>query len=186
MDYQFETAVRRLDTRAFLQAYYRPAQLRNSCGQCPFYGKDWSCPPEVPKTEEFFAPFASVVLVGVKVVYDQLHRDVAKKYGVQAVQDQTYGVAKRCLNDALLALEGQADGAISIAAGRCERCTACARQDGKPCRKPNEMRYSFSAFEIALTDLAAEELGFPLQWSADELPAYNVAIAALLLPDAPI
>ena len=174
-----QTAVRRLAVDAFLEQYYRPEKFAQSCNGCPFYGKVWSCPPGVPDTPAFFAGYSDIYLLGVQVTYTELaHR----WRDVQAVQDQTYGLAKRALLETQLALEKQFPGARSIAAGRCERCTHCMRPSGCTCIWPERMRYSFSAFRIDLSRLADEQLGFPLQWSSGKLPAYHVALGALLVP----
>ena len=84
------------------------------------------------------------------------------------------------LLETLLALEQTRSGAWTIAAGRCELCARCARRDGLPCRNPERMRYSFSAFGFDLAALARQELGIELLWAANGLPEYDVALAAFL------
>lgn len=175
-----KTAVRIMQVQEFLKCYYQPEQLAQSCAACPSFGKVWSCPPSVPETERFFAPFSRIVLVGVQVYYDDAQRQAA--YGnADAVRAQSYEPAKRSLLEALLCLERHFKGTVAIAAGRCEQCAQCTREQGKPCCKPARMRYSFSGFRIDLTGIAAQQLGMPLVWSKEALPPYQVAIGALLL-----
>lgn len=172
------TAVRRMAVDAFLQRYYCPEKFAQSCNACPFYGQVWSCPPGVPDTSAFFAGYTDIYLLGVQVIYT----DQARRWrDVQAVQDQTYGLAKRALLETQLALEAQFPGARAIAAGRCEQCIRCTRPSGRACLRPERMRYSFSAFRIDLSRMADEQLNFPLRWSADKLPDYHVALGALLV-----
>ena len=79
-----------------------------------------------------------------------------------------------------LAFERVSPGAVTVAAGRCEQCEVCTRLQDLPCRRPERMRYSFSAFGFDLTALAKEQLGMDLLWAGEGLPEYNVAIAAFL------
>ena len=51
---------------------------------------------------------------------------------------------------------------------------------GRVCRRPERLRYSFSAFGFDLTGLARDQLGLELLWAKDGLPEYNVALAAFL------
>lgn len=171
--------VKTMTVQDFLKRYYQPEQLAQSCEGCPSFGKVWSCPSGVPDTERFFAPFSKIVLVGVQVYYDEVQRQAAFE-NADAVRAQSYEPAKRSLLEALLCLERHFKGAIAIAAGRCEQCPRCTREQGKPCCKPSRMRYSFSSFRIDLTGIAEQQLGIPLIWSNAGLPPYQVAIGALL------
>ena len=104
----------------------------------------------------------------MQVFYDaQTRREVSTAEGAEAVRRASYGPAKRVLLETLLALEQTRSGAWTIAAGRCELCTRCARRDGLPCRNPGRMRYSFSAFGF---DLAAGLTSVPL--APDQEPYY--------------
>lgn len=176
-----KTAVRIMQIQDFLKRYYQPEQLAQSCEACPSFGKVWSCPSGVPDTERFFAPFSKIVLVGVQVYYEDAQRKAAADGNADAVRAQSYEPAKRSLLEALLQLEQHFKGAIAIAAGRCEQCEQCTREQGRPCCKPARMRYSFSAFRMDLTGIAEQQLGMPLVWSKEALPPYQVAIGALLL-----
>ena len=69
---------------------------------------------------------------------------------------------------------------MTIMAGGCELCKQCTRAEGKPCRHPREMRYSYSGLGFDLGRIAEEVLGMPLLWQNQGLPAYNVAIASFL------
>ncbi len=104
----------------------------------------------------------------MQVFYDaQTRREVSTAEGAEAVRRASYGPAKRVLLETLLALEQTRSGAWTIAAGRCELCARCAQRDGLPCRNPEWMRYSFSAFGFDLAALARQELGIELLWAAN-------------------
>ena len=164
-----------------LGEYCFPERFREACRACPDYGNDWSCPPGVPSAAEALRPFRTAHVLGMQVFYDaQTRREVSTAEGAEAVRRASYGPAKRVLLETLLALEQTRSGAWTIAAGRCELCARCARRDGLPCRNPERMRYSFSAFGFDLAALARRELGIELLWAANGLPEYDVALAAFL------
>ena len=135
----------------------------------------------MPSAAEALRPFRTAHVLGIQVFYDaQTRREVSTAEGAEAVRRASYGPAKRVLLETLLALEQTRSGAWTIAAGRCELCARCARRDGLPCRNPERMRYSFSAFGFDLAALARQELGIELLWAANGLPEYDVALAAFL------
>lgn len=144
--YQTRITAAELPVERLLGEYCFPERFREACRACPDYGNDWSCPPGVPSAAEALRPFRTAHVLGMQVFYDaQTRREVSTAEGAEAVRRASYGPAKRVLLETLLALEQTRSGAWTIAAGRCELCTRCARRDGLPCRNPGRMRYSFSA-----------------------------------------
>ena len=170
-----------LPVERLLGEYCFPERFRPACWSCPDYGNDWSCPPGVPSAAKALAPFRTARVLGLRVFYDaDARRSAVTDQQTEALRRQIYGPAKRCLLESLLELERARPGSWTIAAGRCELCPRCARRDGQPCRMPERMRYSFSAFGFDLGALARQELGIELQWAAHGLPEYDVALAAFL------
>ncbi len=182
-DLKTEVCVREVAVGELLDRYYDPVTFHACCRGCPEHHMRWSCPPGVPETREFFAPYSRAYLVGVKVSYSEEQRYLSRRpQDLERIRQKTYGQVKLAVHDLLLGLEKFIPGAMTIAAGRCEQCAECTRPKGLPCAKPERMRYSFSAFRCDLGRMARDELGMPLIWNADELPAYNVVLAALLVP----
>ena len=177
-----EVKVKALPVREWLDRYCFPGRFLDACRACPDYGRVWSCPPGVPEAEALLGAYRTVFLVGVKVRYCPTDQERALRSPEEAetVRQETYGEAKKALLEALLALEGLCPGATTVAAGRCEQCESCTRVDGLPCRKPERMRYSFSAFGFDLAALAKEQLDIDLLWADRGLPAYHAALAAFL------
>lgn len=176
-----EVKVVTLPVRKWMEQYCHPERFAGACEACPDYGRVWSCPPGLRSAEEIFAPFSRVHIIGVKVVYREETRAAATTAEkADRLRAATYGKVKRVLLESLLELEKSLPGSWSIAAGRCELCQRCTRMDGLPCRMPERVRYSFSGFGFDLMRMAEEVLGMELLWSAEGLPAYNVAVAALL------
>ena len=180
--YRTEVKVAALPVAEWMKRYCFPGRFLDSCKQCPDYGRVWSCPPGVPEAGDYLGAYRMAHIIGVKVIYDDGERARALRSPKEAetVRQETYGVVKKALLEALLAFERVSPGAVTVAAGRCEQCEVCTRLQDLPCRRPERMRYSFSAFGFDLTALAKEQLGMDLLWAGEGLPEYNVAIAAFL------
>lgn len=176
---QVETAT--LPVSRWLSEYRFPARFRDACKACPDYGRVWSCPPGVPEAEAFFSPFSDVTLIAVRVIYsEETRRAAASPEETEQLRKRCYGTVKKQLLATQLALEKQFPGTLSIAAGRCEQCERCTRPEGAPCRMPDRLRYSFSAFGFDLGKLALEQPSIRLLWSPEGLPEYDTAMAAFL------
>ena len=170
-----------LPVSRFLEGYCRPAQFCPLCKDCPDYGRVWSCPPGVPDAAALLAPYETAHLTGVKVSYGpELRARALSPALTEHLRRETYGLVKRNVLKTLLCLEEQYPGSLTIAAGRCELCRRCAREDGLPCYQPQRMRYSFSALGFDLTRISEELLGVPLLWASEGLPEYNMAVYAVL------
>lgn len=179
--YRTELAVKSLSVSTWLEQYRVLDAPSTLCKSCPAYGKVWSCPPGVPQAETYLTGYETVFVLGVKVIYsERAHAAADTPEHTEAVRRETYGAVKRTVLEALLALEDAFPGSRTIAAGRCELCPVCTREEGWPCRYPAQMRYSFSAFGLRLEKMSAELLEMPLRWAKEGLPAYNVALSALL------
>ena len=179
--YDAEVKVITLPIRQWLDQYYRPEWFIESCKACPNYGRIWSCPPLAQDTPTLVRPFSRIHIVGVKVIYDPQTRALADTpQRTDQIRRDTYGRVKRAMLESLLEIERSLPGTWCIAAGECELCPQCSRLQGTPCRMPHRMRYSFSGLGLDLTKIAENLLEMPLLWQKDGLPAYNVAIGALL------
>lgn len=180
--YTTEVRVKSLPVREWLSRYCFPDLFRDACLHCPDHNMNWSCPPGVPTAEELLGDYRTVYLIGVKVCYDQEQRSaaLASPKAADLVRSESYGVVKKALLEVLLNLEQMVPGSYTVAAGRCEQCEKCSRIIGRICRRPERLRYSFSAFGFDLTALAREELGLELLWAKAGLPEYNVAVSAFL------
>lgn len=181
MNCKTEVFVKKLSVDTWLKDYSFPEKFKDSCKSCPNYGTVWSCPPNTPSAKEYLECYKDVFVIGIKVIYnedDRKNADTPAKEEV--VRKETFGRVKRILLETLLCLEKQLPGSNILAAGRCELCEKCSREDNKPCVKPEKMCYSITAFGFDFTKIAKELFNLELLWSEKGLPEYNVAIAAFL------
>ena len=184
LNYQAEVKTASIPFSRWLSDYCRPEKFASSCELCPYYGKKWSCPPDMPKAAAYFAGMDTVYVIGVKVIYDEYAKLESEKSPEreQEIRNLTYEKAKRSLLFCLLELEKLFPGAKGIMAGGCMLCDPCERGKGRPCRFPDKMRYSYSGFGFDLGQIAKELLDTPLLWRTGGLPDYHLAIASLLTP----
>ena len=180
--YTTQVRVKALPVKEWLSGYCFPDLFRDACRHCPDYNMNWSCPPDLPDAETLLGEYRTVYLIGVKVTYDERQREeaLASAQAADRVRSASYGVVKKALLEVLLNLEQAVPGSYTVAAGRCEQCEKCSRIVGRICRRPERLRYSFSAFGFDLTGLARDQLGLELLWAGQGLPEYNVAVAAFL------
>lgn len=180
--YKTQIRVETLKISEWLERYCEPEKFLPLCKECPEYGRNWSCPPNAPKVQELVQDYRFVQVIGLKVIYeDWVRREAASSaQREEELRQKTYGIAKKQLLQALLALETAIPESLTIMAGRCELCEHCARIDGQSCRHPKQLRYSYSGLGFDLGRVASEILEMPLLWQNGGLPEYNVAIAAFL------
>lgn len=180
--YRIQVRVETVNVSEWLEKYCAPEKFLPLCKECPEHGKNWSCPPGVPDVKAFVRDYRYAQVIGLKVIYDEWVRQEAalSPEREEQLRQQTYGVAKKQLLHALLALEKAVPGSVTIMAGKCEICQRCARLDGANCRHPEMMRYSYSGLGFDLGRIAEEILQMPLLWQNGGLPEYNVAVAAFL------
>lgn len=180
--YEIQIRVETLKIEEWLERYYDPDKFLPLCKECLDYCRNWSCPPEIPNIQELVKNYHFVQVIGIKIVYEEWVRKAAavSTKCEEELRQLTYGTAKKRLLQTLLALESVIEGSLAIMAGKCELCEQCSRIEGKDCRYPNRLRYSYSGLGFDLGRIASELLEMPLLWQNDGLPEYNVAIAAFL------
>lgn len=179
-EYRTEVMVKKVRKEHLLIDYRMADTTDAACRICPHYAKVWSCPPDFPDTERLLAPYSYVNLVVCKVSYGDAWRQAGfTKEQIQSFRDVSYEKVKRGLLMTLVALEAYVPGSICAGAGRCILCDRCTRSEGRPCRRPDQLRYSFTGFRFDAAKLLADFFDTRLLWRADGLPAYDIALGAL-------
>lgn len=176
----FAYTLREFTAQAPLEEYIRDCvdipRFLSCCQACPHYGAIWSCPPYDFDPMELWQSYAGLRIYGRMLVADEPGQDVAAAMAALKQEKDAY-------LDTLMAWEEENPGSLALAAGSCNLCLPCSRQQGQPCQKPAQRRYSLESLggHVALT--ASRYLGYPLLWIKDgNLPDYLMLIGALLLP----
>lgn len=178
--YEIEVRVKQISIEKLLSAYWKPDPRGEGCVGCPSFGKVWSCPPALPPADRYLSQFDGMFLIGVKVSYPEKERNLAQSPGkAEELRECGYEKVAKELLLVLLELEGQVPGGLCMGAGRCRLCSRCAREEEKPCRHPDLLRYSITGFGFDFARLLKEQLEIELLWNPNGLPEYDVVTAAL-------
>ncbi len=165
----------------FINKYQHQYKFMAFCKDCHNYNTLWSCPPLQIDANQFLQDFNYIYIIGVKVIY---HPETIKLANtpekIKEITMLTLQAVKKKLANALLALEAQVPGSVSLASGGCHICQRCNRLDNLPCNHPEKMRYSLDSFGFDLTAITSDLLQIDLKWTKDSLPEYYTLIHALL------
>ena len=143
------------------------------CRQCRNCGKIWACPPfsfdpmDIWSAYDILELHALVLTPGKDMTMEELM--------------EVFRMEKRELSLKVLAMEKEIPGSLSLAAGTCIECSPCLRTQGKPCCRPEQLRYSIEALGGDVGKLTEEYLKLPIRWiSKGQLPDYLTLAAGLL------
>lgn len=178
--YDLKLTVRETELADFVRLYQNQEKYLAYCRECDNYGAKWSCPPIGLDTAEFMSPYSCVTVAAVQIVY---HVDVVASTPEDQVKDvtlETLMPVKAAFHDAMLGVEREVPGSITLSSGGCTICRHCTRPGEKPCRHPSRMRYSLDSFGFDLSAITEDLLGIKLLWCRGKLPAYYTLIHALL------
>lgn len=159
--------------RPYLEKYVDVPTFLSFCQVCPSYDSRWSCPSfdfdpmalwQEYRTLHLFARFLTPG-----------NRDGEALIAALKVEKEHF------LTD-LLAMEQSHPGSLALSCGSCECCTVCTRVSGKPCIKPERLRYSIEALGGDVGKTALDFFGKPLLWVKDGVaPDYLMLVGGLLL-----
>lgn len=119
------------------------AQLRKLCADnvCGSYGMDWTCPPGVGTPESCVARVRAYKRALI-VQYEQPLSDYSDKVKIDNIRSHF----KKLMRGLLPAVRGKFPGVLPLGAGGCDICTVKCAYPGAPCRHPDIMIQSLSAF----------------------------------------
>lgn len=179
--YYTTTTVNGKQLDEFIAKYQDQAKFLVFCQHCGNYQTLWSCPPLLLDVPQFLQGFNYIYIIGVKVIYDE--ETIKSAHTAEKIKEITFQSlqeVKTKLAAALLTLEQQIPGSVSLSSGGCRLCQRCERRDDRPCRYPEKMRYSLDAFGFDLTAITSDLLQIELKWAKNSLPEYYTLIHALL------
>ncbi len=162
-----------------LRDYVRVEKIPANCGNCPNYGRCWSCPPYERDPEEIWRSYRKIEILAEKIVPNADAPDVSTLEGCR----ELLWPFRDAIDAELARRERAVPGSLRLNAGKCHLCETCTRPGGEPCRHPEEMRYSIESLGGIVSGIAADVLHTPLRWAKDgALPEYFLLVGALLVP----
>lgn len=145
---------------------------------CSNYNNKYCCPPHSPEFTSHIGNHDRLLLVMVKIDLDQLAQAKYKEYHKVRM---TNTIIKSRIEKVMRSLEGES-GTKFMSTGACRLCKPCQKKLSRPCKHPQEMRFSLEALGADCNKLAQDAFGKPLLWyEKKHAPAYTAVICALPL-----
>lgn len=145
--------ITRLTTMETLYQHYKPVEVEGYCSACPNYGRIWSCPPFDFDVTSYLAPYAHVLIIGVKTTDFEVTR---RSFG-----DILKGISET------KEIEGIEEIEVRIA-GNCYHCEVCTKTIGETCILMEGTKYSLEALGFHVGDICEHILDAPLDWSGSD------------------
>ena len=182
--YHIQNFTAEVSVEEYVRDCINVAEFLECCKVCPNYQTVWSCPPYDFQPEDYWKQYRHFFIYGRKIMFSK--EMTQKKYTQEDLQELTDTVLKFEKQDIareLFAMEQQYEGSVSLSASYCQTCNRshCTRPEGKPCRHPDQMRYSIESLggNVGLT--ITKYLHQELLWMTEgKLPEYFILVSGLL------
>lgn len=153
----------------------------NSNFICPSYGHSWACPPEAPYLKQKMLDYDKFYLIFVefnltnytkkqKTLYPKKSEDSVNNafFMKNLLRDELEQEIKSFINES----QNFYEESLILWDGYCKICSnekdkGCTYDAGKPCRYPDDKRYSMEAVGIDVTQ-TVKNLNFNLEWPPNE------------------
>lgn len=167
----------------YVEKYVDIETFGQKCRECPTYCKFWSCPEFDFDVKEYWEKYNDLFLLAMKIKPDDKYRGkVFEGEELDRILKETLNKGKELLSGELAVWEKKMPGSIALSAGSCILCDEkCAREDGLPCRHPEDMRYSIESLGGNVGKTVSELMGLDLLWVEEgKIPEYFVLVSGLL------
>lgn len=195
-EYHVEYLKATVPSAILMEQYFDQERFLALCKECVNYGRLWSCPPYETDGSDLIRNARWVDLLGVKIVFSPALIEATKgKHQIGVVTRRILEKEKGDMDARVREMERNTAESTALSSGGCHLCREtgcedldyhsgppefCSRMTGKPCRKPNQMRYSLEALGFDVSRIAEDLLKTPLLWSAEQLPQYFVLVNGLV------
>ena len=178
------TLKKEIPTEVFIRDFVDIPRFRECCSKCPGYGKRWACPPYDFDSMEIWRSCSSVLLYAKKLCIPAEERGrIYSPDELKRAYNSLLAPVRAELMEELYALEREHPGSRALSAGGCEVCRECTRGAGKPCARPDLMRYSVESLGGDVLKCIGTFLGESVEWAGDgRLPGKYILLGALLIP----
>ena len=144
---------------------------------CPNYGLKWSCPPfskvYYKLSERYKYAYILVFSTSMDKYVDIKNKYLAIKAANSTLKSEIEKLSRK--------IEEDQDG-YALLSGSCRLCKPCNKKLGKPCKKPDKMRYSMEATYLDVSSISKELLGHELKWYKKNcLPEYTSTVCTILV-----
>ena len=121
---------------------------------CHSYGANYSCPPYAGTAEELIAQVKTYPYVIVYQIFHTYPDEQAPVYKNEKIITKARMEHQKAGDQIQKVLEEHHAVFHAIGSGKCILCPECALLQNQPCRKPDQLRKSMSAYCIDVNQLA--------------------------------
>jgi predicted metal-binding protein len=146
---------------------------------CPNYGRRCCCPPHSPPLKRLAEHRRWFHVVALRMPLAQLSADTHLYHQVRMAN----AMLKSRLQRGVRWWRKLEPEAIGLGSGACRACNPCAGKRGAECAKPEVRMYSPEAVGVDCEELAAEHLGFELEWYGRGDECSHAAVIGGMLSD---
>lgn len=159
----------------FVEGFVRVEKFLPFCRQCDSYNTRWTCPPF-----DFDPMTVWRSYTGLRLYARVLQADVPEQPlegALNALKQE-----KQLYRTQLQQWERATPDSQMLLAGTCHECPVCEKARGRPCRKPELLRYSIEALGGDVEGCLQHYFHRPMLWGRDgKAPDYFVLVGGLLL-----
>lgn len=183
--YKTEKLYGKMEMEKYINEYVNIEEFIEYCKECEGYNKIWSCPDYDFNAKGYWEKFDYIHILGNKIeFYDEVIEEKRTNEELKKFMDEVLTKEKQKLAEILYNSESEYPGSISLSAGSCHLCDVCERVYERPCKYPDEMRYSMESLGANVGKTCSKLLKIELLWAEeDKLPKYFILISALLSKD---
>lgn len=172
--YHIEELTAETTVAEFAREFIHVEKFLQACRQCHNYSTRWTCPPFAFDPMEIWNAYT-----GLRLYARILHAD-----GLNQPLDAALTALKRekrLYRDKLYRWEQATPGSQMLLAGTCDQCEVCEKQQGRPCRQPECLRYSIEALGGDVEGCLRRYFHRTVLWGKDgAAPEYLVLVGGLL------
>ena len=173
MDYTLERFETETDIDSYIEDYVDIEHFLECCKACPNYANRWACPPYDFDPMDIWKAYDRLLIAGYRLTFSE---DRTEEEMTKALWE-----VKQKLSEELYAEEKKQPGSRSLSAGTCQLCRECSKPEGKPCRYPDQMRYSIESIGGNVGRTISKLCGIEIEWIEEgRLPEHFVLVGGLL------
>lgn len=170
--YRVEKAETEISVAEFLRGCIDIPKFLACCRACPNYDHRWACPPFSFDPMEIWNAYTGLRLYAWFLIPGSSDGNAL----LEALKREKPGVLRE-----LLQLERDTPDSLALACGTCDACAVCAKEQGRPCVHPEQLRYSIEALGGDVGEAARRYFGKPLLWIQNGVaPEYLMLVGGLL------
>ena len=169
-----------------IKKYHKPKTFIEYCKACKHYNKIWTCPPYDFDTLDIIDEFNYAYIIGSKINLNKLKEEYSKdlnEKGLEHVSNVIYTLIRKVIDERLRILEDKISDIKILLAGRCILCESCTKVDNKPCKYPEDSKYSLESLGFDLSSMSEEILKEKILWGDKDLPEYFILISGIFSED---